>query len=206
MSFWQTLTQEARSFSSLVSDNVIWAYYRINVLDYDKFIASNQWSNRFVSQMSSNAKSLLHSSQSNPIHRVTEMIVGAAIEKHGFQKIKEITGKIIGKALVYGASALTVGAFIGFVSRSIIFDLRNSGFLAALVGRFGDMVLITATSTAIGSFLKFEQLQVQSAAALIALKKQDALLARKIFNANLDAFIFLAYKKYYEKILKGGLH
>lgn len=205
MSFWQTLYQELDDAKTLVVEDLVWTYYRLNPFDSKVFFASNNWSNRFTDQFYTNGKRLFLSSEANPIYKVTKMIIGDAIKKHGFDKVKEITGKVLGKAAFMAISYYTISNFTSFVARNIILDLKNSGFLSGILRGAGVKYAPLIGATVAYQFLKFEQAQVNSLCAFLSLKRQDVLLARRVFNANLDAFVFLAYRKYYEKILTGKI-
>jgi hypothetical protein len=183
-----------------VGEGVLW--WGVKNVDYAQpklMDAANQYSDRFLDQFGNIGMYLIGRNSSNPIYKVTEQIISYFVKKYGKDKVIKaiavksgsLAAKSINQYMVYGS----------FVSRLTDIVLANifSTPVYAYLAKIAAKGILSLGVT-------YNSLQFSSACAFTWLIKENHMLARKLYDMNLEAFFFLVKDEYIkiDRALKYG--
>ena len=156
------LESYVREFDSVTA----WSFYRLNFLSPDTFMALNEYSNRFSSQLAKNLRSIIFNTNTSPLKMIIEMVLKKSIQKHGLEKVISIAKKTFPKLATIGFGMLTVSTVIKLISKNIVFDIISSAFfkkfISSGVGEKVATVSEFALASGITGLYKFEAMQIHS--------------------------------------------
>jgi len=153
--------------------------------------AAQGYSSRCDYQWRTKGVFLISDSEANPLHQISEIIVGHAVKIYGFKKVEKIAISVMGQSFKQAIKYFGISYFVRNFSNMIVQDITDYFGVESTLSVVAKVGLLGVTSVGV----TLNSLQFRSALSYVWLATHHPEICQELTALEIDTFFFLIIEK-----------